>query len=60
MYTTYANYNTEKANRGYLKKGFIADFSIFKHDLMSMNKIQFHKDIVLMTVVDEKIVYQKT
>ncbi len=59
MYTTYANYNTEKSNRGYLKKGFIADFSIFKHDLLSMNRAQFQKDIVLMTVVDEKIVYQK-
>jgi len=60
MYTTYANYHTEKANRGYLKKGFVADFSIFKHDLELMDKIEFLNDMVVMTVVDEKIVYQKT
>jgi predicted amidohydrolase YtcJ len=59
MYTIQANYNSEKSNRGLLKKGYIADLSVFKNDLLSMHPDQFLKDQVVMTVVDEVICYEK-
>ena len=59
MYTIGANYSTEHRNRGYLKVGYVADLSIFKHDLMSMHPSKFKEDIFEMTVIDERIVYDK-
>jgi predicted amidohydrolase YtcJ len=58
LYTIGANFQTFDSKRGYIKKGYIADFSIFKYDLLSMHKDKFLEDIVKMTVIDEIICYQ--
>ncbi|MDO9629993.1 MAG: amidohydrolase [Acholeplasmataceae bacterium] len=59
MYTKGANYSSEHTNRGYLKVGYVADLSIFKHDLLSMHPNKFKEDILEMTVIDERIVFDK-
>ena len=48
-----------KENRGLLKPGFIADLSIFKHNLFDMPVEQFLTEHCLMTVVDEQIVFKE-
>jgi predicted amidohydrolase YtcJ len=58
LYTIGANFQTFDDKRGYIKKGYIADFSIFKYDLLSMHKDKFLEDIVKMTVIDEIICYE--
>lgn len=58
LYTKNANYNAEHKNRGYLDVGFIADFSVFKENLLEIDLEHLKHDLVTMTVVDEKIVYQ--
>ncbi|MBS4199989.1 amidohydrolase [Bacillus sp. FJAT-49732] len=45
-------------NRGMIKSGFAADFTIFNQDLFTVNKDDILKTSVEMTVVDGKIVYQ--
>lgn len=59
LYTSKANYATYDANRGKIKVGHIADFTIFKQDIMQLPKEEFKDAKVYMTVVDEKIVYEK-
>jgi predicted amidohydrolase YtcJ len=59
LYTTYANIPTYKTNRGLLKKGYIADFTITKDDLLKIDLNQFLDQRVEMTVIDEKIVYKR-
>ncbi len=58
LYTSYANIPTYKQNRGFIKKGYIADFSILAKDILTMNEASFFEDLIKMTVIDEKIVYQ--
>jgi predicted amidohydrolase YtcJ len=57
LYTTYANVPTYKTNRGLLRKGFIADFTVLKKDILSMDEQSFFEDLVEMTVIDEQIVH---
>lgn len=57
LYTTYANVPTYKANRGMLKKGFIADFTVLSEDILTMDESSFFKDLVKMTIIDEQIVH---
>jgi len=59
LYTKGANYPTYHQNRGFLKKGYIADFSMFTKNLFSLSENEFKTDLVYMTVVDEHIVYKK-
>jgi len=59
LYTTYANIPTYKANRGLLDIGYIADFTVLSKDFLKLEEADFFKDLVEMTVVDEKIVYSK-
>ncbi|MDX9692196.1 MAG: amidohydrolase family protein, partial [Acholeplasmataceae bacterium] len=58
LYTKGANYPTYHINRGILKTGYIADFSIFKKSIGEMTKDELSKPMVYMTVVDEIIVYK--
>jgi predicted amidohydrolase YtcJ len=58
LYATSSHAQSYKNNRGLLEKGFVADFSIFKEDLLTMDESSFFKDITYMTVVDEKVVYK--
>jgi predicted amidohydrolase YtcJ len=58
LYATDANAQTYKTNRGLLEKGYIADFSIFKKDLLTMDESEFFNDITYMTVINEKVVYK--
>ena len=57
LYTTYANVPAYKANRGLLEKGFIADFTVLKKDILSMDETSFFEDLVEMTIIDEQIVH---
>jgi predicted amidohydrolase YtcJ len=59
LYTKGANYPTYHHNRGFLKKGFIADLTMFTQNLFTLHENEFKKDLVYMTVVDEHIVYTK-
>ena len=46
-------------NRGHIDVSYLADFTVFDKDLMTCSKEELTKAKVLMTVIDEKIVYQK-
>lgn len=58
LYATSSHVQTYKKNRGYIEKGFCADFSIFEENLFIMDEKLFFKDITYMTVIDEKVVYK--
>lgn len=58
LYIKGANYPTYDKQRGYLKKGYIADLTVFNKDLLTLNKDTIKEASVYMTVIDEKIVYQ--
>ena len=58
LYTKYANYSTMKENRGFLKKGFVADLSIFESDILTMSSFSLLSSKCMMTFIDEKIVYR--
>lgn len=60
LYTKNANYNAEHKNRGYIDVGFIADFSVFKTNLLKIDLEQLKDDLVSMTIIDEKIVYKSS
>lgn len=59
LYTTYANVPTYELYRGMIKKGFIADFTVFDQDLLSLNVEEIKEIKPIMTIVDETIVYKK-
>ncbi|QWB95639.1 amidohydrolase [Mycoplasmatota bacterium] len=60
LYTRYANIPTyHQNNRGLIKENYIADFTIFKEDLLTIPVEDFLKIKTKMTVIDEKIVYQQ-
>jgi predicted amidohydrolase YtcJ len=60
LYTTYANIPTyHKNNRGLIKENYIADFTIFKEDLLTIKLDDYLKIEPKMTVINELIVYQK-
>lgn len=56
-YTTGANILNFIKPKGYLKHGYLADFTILKLDVLTMKEHEFDLPQVLMTVIDEKIVY---
>lgn len=58
LYTSGANYSALEKNKGFLKKGYIADFSVFKKDLLTMEIELFKDKIVYMTIVNEEIVFK--
>ncbi|MCU0105720.1 amidohydrolase [Acholeplasma vituli] len=57
-YTKYANAQNIKENRGVIKMGYLADFTVFKSDLESLPDEDLVKPQVQMTVIDEHIVYE--
>ena len=59
LFTTYANVPTYKTNRGSLKVGNIADFTVLSKDLLEMNIDDFLTTKIEMTVVNENIVYKR-
>ncbi len=59
LYSTYAHAQTYASNRGYLKPGYVADFSIFSEDLETMDESKFFEPIVDKTVINGLIVYQR-
>ncbi len=58
LYTIYANIPSYKKNRGLLKKGFVADFTVLKEDVLKIPKTKFKQNKVVMTVINEHIVYE--
>lgn len=57
LYTKGANVPTYHHNRGLLEIGYIADFSIFKKDLLQMHLSNYKNKLIYATVINEKIVY---
>ncbi len=58
LYTSNANIPTYHHNRGYLRKGYIADFSILQDDILTIAKERFIANKVMMTVIHDHIVYK--
>lgn len=59
-YTTHANIPTYKQDRGLIDNGHLADFTVFDHDLEQGSAQELLTSTCAMTVVDEKIVYQRS
>ncbi len=60
LYTTGSAYViNHEHDRGQISPGFVADFTILDQDLFEVEKNKIHEASVLMTVVDEEIMYQK-
>ncbi|MDY0346209.1 MAG: amidohydrolase [Acholeplasma sp.] len=59
-YTIDAIAQNLKKNRGSIKIGNIADFTVFKHDLETVSDELLKSDLVLMTIIDETVVYERS
>jgi predicted amidohydrolase YtcJ len=46
-------------NRGLLKQGYIADMTVTRLDVLTMEEKEFFQDQIQMTVIDEQIVYRR-
>ncbi len=57
LYTSGANIPTYHTNRGHLEKGYVADFTVFEKNLLTVPKHEFLKNTVKMTVINEAIVF---
>lgn len=58
LYTTFSHAQSLVQPRGYLKIGYLADFTVFDQDLLELQETDFDKPHVTMTIVDEKTVYK--
>ncbi len=58
LYTEGANVPTYDAHRGKIAIGHIADFTVLDADLTTTDPEQWHRIKVMLTVIDEKIVYR--
>ena len=58
-YTKYANAQIQFSNRGEIKLGYVADFSVFTENLEQVASPLLKADLVYMTVINEHIVYCK-
>lgn len=59
LYTTYAHPQSFLQKRGYLKEGYLADFTVLDCDIERLEEEEFSKPHVVMTIVDEKIIYKR-
>ncbi|MBO8177207.1 MAG: amidohydrolase [Bacillus sp. (in: Bacteria)] len=60
LYTVGSAYAAQEENkRGCIKNGHVADFTIVNHDVMNVPPEQLLNSEVVMTVVNEKIVYSR-
>ena len=58
LYTINANIPTYDSHRGYLRKGYIADFTVLSRDILTIPKTQFKTNKIMMTIINEHIVYK--
>lgn len=58
LYSTHAQVQSKLKNRGYLDVGYLADFTILDCDLATIDESSFDQDHVVMTIVDDHIVYK--
>lgn len=58
LYTTNSHQSSLVSNRGYLKQGNLADFTVFNANLFKLNESDFNQVHVTMTIVSEQIVYE--
>jgi predicted amidohydrolase YtcJ len=59
LYTTLSNVPTyHTSTRGYLKPGYIADFTMLNHDILKHPEL-IDEAKVVMTVIDDKVVFKK-
>ncbi|GAB2569671.1 amidohydrolase [Gracilibacillus alcaliphilus] len=50
---------SHEENRGMIKSGYTADFTVLEHDLFSHEPDRFHEIAVKATIVDGEVMYQK-
>ena len=58
-YTSDAHVQSQLQPRGYLKVGYLADFTVFDRDLMTLDEADFEKSHVVMTVINDQVVYHR-
>ena len=58
LYTTGSHQPSLLQPRGYLEKGYLADFTVFDANLFELKEDQFYQTKVVMTIIDDKIVYK--
>lgn len=56
-YTTSSNALNFIQPKGFIEKGYLADFTVLKKDITKMSEREFDQPHVVMTVIDEHIVY---
>lgn len=59
LYTTTAHAQSLITPRGYIKKGYLADFTVLDQAIEHMEEEAFSKPHVVMTIIDNKIVYRR-
>jgi hypothetical protein len=59
LYTTTSQIQSLKMNRGLLKQDYIADMTVTRLDVLTMEEKEFFQDQIQMTVIDEQIVYRR-
>jgi hypothetical protein len=59
-YTTDANALNFISPKGLLEKGYLADFTILDQDVLTMKEHDFDRHHVVMTVINEQVVYDIT
>ncbi|MDY0294251.1 MAG: amidohydrolase [Acholeplasmataceae bacterium] len=60
LYATYAHAQSSLQPRGYLKPGYLADFTVCDRDIETLKEEEFHDINVIMTIIDDHIVYKLT
>lgn len=58
-YTLDASKTLGYTNKGLIKKGYLADFSVLKKDILTISSNEFLNNDVLFTIINEHIVYKK-
>lgn len=59
LYSTYAHAQSIYGKKGYIKEGYVADFTVLDLDVMHALEHEFNENHVVMTIIDDKIVYTR-
>ncbi|OHE26497.1 MAG: hypothetical protein A2Y45_10040 [Tenericutes bacterium GWC2_34_14] len=59
LYSTYAHAQSIYGKKGYIKEGYVADFTVLDLDLMHAHEHAFNGNHVVMTIIDDVIVYTR-
>ncbi len=59
LYTTYSHAQSKLQPRGFIKKGYLADFTVCDQDLLRLSELEFNEHHITMTIVNDIIVYSR-